>query len=165
MIGVRDIPVWARVALVAVAGLAAGAAWPPPPIPKGAQQAASWSLPGEEALGRFSSDDFQTASRGLRWDGAGAVGVAKKTWRLAGFLNEPATAALIEVEGVARRATQVKPGDSLPDGSVVVDIGHGTITTELLGCRRVQALYRPKTVSTSENCDTGVDEPETRKSK
>jgi len=147
------------------AGIAIGAAWPPPPIPKTSGQEGEWVLPDAATLERFSADAFASASKGLKWEGAAATEeAARKSWRLAGFLYGADTFALIESEGAARRAQQAKPGDALPDGSRLAGIERDTITTELDGCRQVYQLYRPKPISRSDACDTSAGDAEPRKS-
>lgn len=161
---IRRVPAWAWLTISALVGIAIGAAWPPPPIPKSMQQEASWSIPTEASLVRFSAESFKSASQGLRWDSAGSkTEDERKTWRLAGFLNAPPTIALIQVEGIERKAEQVKPGDTLPDGNRVVAIAGDTITIEYEDCRQVFQLYHSLPISRSSGCEASTDDAEARK--
>ena len=162
---IRRLPPWAWLLACAILGIVVGAAWPPPPIPRAMQQEPDWVLAPKDALSRFSADTFKAATSGLRWDAAGGGDDEAKTWRLVGFLNAPPTAALIQVEGEARKAEHVRPGDELPDGGRLVAIEGDRITTEREGCQQVLQLYRTKPISRSSGCEPVADEAEARNTK
>ena len=140
-------------ALAGIAGLAAGAAWPPPPIPKAQQTEPEWQLPTEEALQLHSKDDFQQARQGVRWLGQeSSQGVAQASgWRLVGVVTSPEP-AMLAMRLDTSKVTRMKVGQALPDGSKVREIRRDRVTTELDGCQTVYQLYRPKPISTSSGC-------------
>ncbi|MCR6686524.1 hypothetical protein [Pseudoxanthomonas sp.] len=162
-------------ALTAVAGLAAGAAWPPPPIPKSQEGTDGWALP-EHGLQRLSPKAMDEAGS-IRWLGDGSGDGQVQEWRLVGILQAPQPVALVMVAATQPSAQggrqkqkpargqslRLEPGAALPDGSLLAAIERDTITVERDGCRRTYKLYRPQPVSTSGACaDTPA--PEQRKS-
>lgn len=149
-------------AVAGAAGLAVGAAWPPPPIPASQQAAAGWSLPAPAQLERHSKDGFQQAKRGIRWVGeeAGTGSQAGPSpWRLAGILATPTPAALVLREGKNAKAEQVQVGGTLPDGSRLREIGRNQIVAELDGCRIVYELYRQAPVK-ADDCPARTGQAE-----
>jgi|UPI0004B908C0 hypothetical protein len=139
-------------ALAGVAGLAIGAAWPPPPIPAAKQAPPAWSLPTPAELQRHSKDDFQAARRGIRWVGEGTAGdtaaAGPTAWRLAGIVTTPAPVALVLREGKAAKVERIEAGGTLPDGSRLLEVARGSIVAELDGCRTVYQLHRRAPVTT-----------------
>lgn len=161
---INKVPWWGWLIVATVVGLVAGLAWPPPPLPKSQQDAADWNLPSVSALAPTSADDFNQAIGGLRWSGGGAeTGGGPVSWRLAGFLNAPPTAALIETteasgRGQTRHAT---PGDTLPDGSRLLSIEGDSIHVELGSCRSTHQLYRKNPVE-QQGCGAPDEDTESR---
>lgn len=143
------------IAACCLAGLAIGAAWPPPPIPRTPEGTNSWSLPAPDQLERFSGEAFARADK-VRWMGDEADPIpgaaAAASWRLAGFVEMPDPRALIIVSTAPRLAKQVAVGSPLPDGSQLRNIERDTITIDRDGCVVVYQLYRDQPVSSSGAC-------------
>ena len=161
-------------ALAALAGLAIGAAWPPPPIPKNQDDAGNWTLPaaGLERMPRSAPDE---AGR-IRWfgDQTGSDGQSAQDWRLAGVLMAPGPVALVTVAPAPAQGRQkpkpgrtlrLEAGSALPDGGRLEAIENDTITVELDGCRSTYQLHRPKPVRTTGTCNAEPAVAEQRKSR
>ena len=138
-------PAW-WLGIAAIAGLAIGAAWPPPPIPK-AQQAgdSAWSLPAADALRRVPANASAQVSQGIHWagetGGAGEAG-SQGPWKLTGIVRGPGPAAL--VQQATGKIGQYSEGEPLPDGSLLVRIEGDDVTIERNGCRQIHQLHRPR---------------------
>lgn len=132
--------------LAAVAGLAVGAAWPPPPIPKSQQASGSaGALPTVEALQRLPPGAANQVGKGIRWSGeTGEVGGTagnQGTWKLAGIVRAPAPAALLRL--ATGKIEDFPEGATLPDGSRLVRVEGDGVTVERDGCRQVHQLHHP----------------------
>lgn len=145
-----------------LAGLIAGIAWPPPPIPRTSAEAGEWALPSEEALSRYSGETFQQAQSVARWDEQGTVSPdsSESRWRLAGLLNDPSPVALILAGDKPTKLQRIMPGGLLPDGSRLMKIDNDKITTQQDSCELVYQLYRPIPISASPTCETVHGVPE-----
>ncbi|HET6396158.1 MAG TPA: hypothetical protein VFF91_04900 [Pseudoxanthomonas sp.] len=152
-------------AACAVAGVVAGAAWPPPPIPKNRDDAGEWALP-RDALARLPQDAVAQASKS-RWvgDASGEDSQAPQQWRLAGILQAPQPVALVVGQGKQKTNLRLEPGAALPDGSRLTGIEGDTITVDRDGCQLVYQLYRPQPVRSTGDCPEGVAAAEQRKSR
>jgi len=150
---------------VLVAGLVAGAAWPPPPLPRTNANAETWNAP-DPALERVPRELADAMNR-LRWAGDAQQGDGeggRQPWRLAGIVHTPQKLALI-VAGEKKNLQnqRLEPGASLPDGSRLVSIGRDTILVEAEGCQRTFQVHRREPVSSSGQCADSND-TEQRKS-
>lgn len=145
-----------------LAGLIAGIAWPPPPIPRTSAEAGEWALPSDEALSRYSGEAFQQAQSTVRWDAKGTVSPdsAESRWRLAGLLNDPSPVALILTGEKPSKLQRIMPGGTLPDGSRLMKIDNDKITTQQDSCELVYQLYRQAPISASATCETVLGAPE-----
>ncbi len=135
----------------ATVGLAAGAAWPPPPIPRSqVTDDSTWSLPESEQLTRF---DASAASpiRQIRWFGEDNTGTAGTTWKLSGivFMPEPAAIVLAGKD----KAQRFGVGEILTDGSRRVSVEHGQFGVEQDRCKRIIELYQTQPTHTSGTCE------------
>lgn len=137
-------PGWWLAAAVA-AGLAAGVAWPPPPIPRSQKAGDSaWALATAESLVRLPPDAATEVGKNLRWLGEAADAGEDSPdgpWRLVGIMRGPAPAALVQlatgkIEGYAE-------GSALPDGSTLTLIKEDEVTIERSGCAQVHRLHHP----------------------
>lgn len=136
------------------AGIIAGVAWPPPPIPRSRQIADEVAqLPSAEQLSRFSADSFQEARTNAKWLGDKSEGSPSGSgeWKLAGILTS-ATPAILVLKSGAGEIDRFVTGSTLPDGSRLISIDRGKVTTELDSCRRVYQMYRDRPVETSAEC-------------
>lgn len=154
---------WMGLAAAVVAALAVGAAWPPPPIPRGKQDQATWSLPPAAELARYSEDNFTKAFQSVHWEGDSALGSdASSEWRLAGISTDPAPVALIQPKD-GKLPLRIAPGSALPDGSRLVGIDGDRMTIALGDCRRVYQLYHAQPISSSTGCPTAPAAAKERK--
>lgn len=136
----------------AVIGTLAGAAWPPPPIPRDQLQEPAWNLPSSEYVARFSANDYESATT-IRWTGqasASAEAAEATDWGLAGILATPEPLILVTRTGQA--AQHVRIGETLPDGSTLLMVEDDKITTRSGPCERVYQLHRRQAVDVSEGC-------------
>lgn len=139
-------------ALAAVAGLAVGAAWPPPPIPKSQlATGAAGALPTHEALQRLPPGAVAQVGQGIHWageaaDAGGPIG-SQGAWKLAGIVRAPAPAALVRL--ATGKIEDFTEGAALPDGSRLVSIEGDGVTVERDGCRQVHQLHRPRPTDSS----------------
>lgn len=153
-------PLW--LGACAIAGLVAGAAWPPPPVHLEHDPAESWTLPAPATLTRLDEQAFSAAVRKAHWAGdAAGQGKTAQAWRLAGITRSAAPVALISVgKGLAQGdILRVAPGQALPDGGRLADITGDRVTVELDGCRSVYQLLRPQPVSTHGTCPETPEAP------
>ncbi len=149
------------VAACAVAGVALGAAWPPPPIPKNRESAAGWSLPAN-ALERLPKAASEQAGQ-LRWLGqgdAGGDGTQRQEWRLAGVLQTPQPVALVMTPGKQKQNFRLEPGATLPDGSRLSGIEGDTVTVQRGECTLVYQLHRSQPIRTTGPCSAGTPDTE-----
>lgn len=145
-----------------VVGIVVGAAWPPPPIPRSQQVTdEAIPLPGADQLSRFSADSFQAARTTAKWLGDKSEGAASGSgeWRLAGVLTS-ATPAILVLKSGAGQIDRFIVGSTLPDGSELISIDRGKVTTELDSCRRVYQMYRDQPVETSTACGDPISNSE-----
>ncbi|KAF1686628.1 hypothetical protein B1992_06880 [Pseudoxanthomonas broegbernensis] len=145
----------------AATGVALGAAWPPPPIPKSREDAAEWTLPAD-ALERLPRDAVTRAGQ-VRWlgeKGADGDGQASQEWRLAGILQTPQPVALVVTPGKQKQSFRLEPGATLPDGSRLAAIEGDTATVERGACTLVYQLHRSQPIRTSGPCSAGTPDTE-----
>lgn len=139
--------------MICAAGLLAGLAWPPPPIPRSQlAQTDTWSLPDDAALERTSLDAMQRARTGLRWAGeadASVDGNSVGPWQLLGLAETPDPVALVSAGGQVQR---LGLGDALPDGRRLVEIGRDRVIADDGACQETYQLYRPDPIHRSGVC-------------
>lgn len=141
------------VALACAAGLVAGLAWPPPPIPRSQlARADDWVLPSPAALDRASQEAMQAARTGLRWVGdpdGGEGSLESGPWKLMGLVEGPEPTALVSHGAAMLRLAK---GDILPDGRRVEDVQRDRITVDDGSCRETYRLYRSGPIARSGSC-------------
>lgn len=133
---------WLAAALVA--GLVAGVAWPPPPIPRATLASAeTWQLPSPAELARFDPATVEQVRAGVSWLGETPDAVesaAQGPWKLAGIVFSPEPLAL--VQPASGKLQELPVGSTLPDGSTLVRLDADGMTTERDGCQQLYQLHR-----------------------
>ncbi|MQP77359.1 hypothetical protein CQ393_15880 [Stenotrophomonas sp. MYb238] len=137
-----------------VVGLAAGAAWPPPPLPKLAANGDEWGLPSATDVARYFPQDMAAVTSGLRWKGevGGAAG-ARSAWRLAGIVNDAGPAVLVMTPDDQGKVQRVAIGETLPDGSVLQSARGDRATTRRDACITTYQLFQAQAVDISGECE------------
>lgn len=150
-------------AVAALAGLAAGAAFTPGVPDTGEAVADLWQMPDGAQLLRLDPAAPAVVSGSPLWRSAErpqAAARAAQTWRLVGLVDSPAPAALVVV-GAAAEVSRVGPGDELPDGSRVVAVDPtALVVADERGCRRTLKLYQGASASPEASCDTAAPSSE-----
>jgi hypothetical protein len=146
--------VWILIAALTI-GLIAGAAWPPPPLPKLKQDNMAWSLPKGDSLLRHNPKDLATVISQLRWKGSGSSASGESSaWRLAGIVNKGGPVILIMTPDKPEEIKRIAIGAPLPDGSRLLSVAGDQATTNRDGCLMTYQLYQDKAVNTSGHCET-----------
>lgn len=141
---------WLGAALLA--GLAVGAAWPPPPLSRTTPTTAIWSPPAAASLVRFAAANADRALKDLHWEGDSTGGDPQNAqWRLAGILAEPAPVALVEVVAT-HQVSRVPIGATLPDGRRLDAIERDRIKVSSGKCVQTYRLYHAEPTSASGDC-------------
>lgn len=137
-------------------GIAAGAAWPPPPLPKAKLGEASWSLPATKDLLRHVPQDMAAVTDGMRWKGSqGGSADERGAWRLTGIVNKGGTIAiLVAAAGKPDDVKRIAMGEALPDGSVLQSVRGDLATTKRDSCLMTYQPYLPEAVEKSAGCET-----------
>lgn len=142
-------------ALAALAiGLIAGAAWPPPPLPKLAASADNWSLPAATDLARHVPQDMAAVTANLRWKGdVGGTPDERTSWRLAGIVHEAGPAILVMTPDSKDKAQRIEIGGTLPDGSVLQSVQADRAATRRDNCITTYQLFQAQPVDRSSGCE------------
>ena len=139
-------------------GIIAGAAWPPPPLPKLNERVNEWSLPPAQDLLRHVPQDMAALTSGVRWLGdAGGTSGETSVWRLAGIVHDAGPAILVMSADSPDKAQRVGIGGRLPDGSVLQSVEGDRAFTSRDNCIKSYQLFQAKVVAKSDGCE----EPET----
>lgn len=136
-------------------GVAAGTAWPPPPLPKAKLGEAAWSLPAANDLLRHIPQDMSAVTDKMRWKGSpgGAAG-ERAAWRLTGIVNKGGVIAiLIAVADKPDDVKRIAIGQPLPDGSVLQSVLGDSATTKRDSCLMTYQPYLPEAVEKSAGCE------------
>lgn len=140
--------IWCLLALLA--GLLAGWAMPPPPLPKHKPMADTWLLPANPVPTRDVTSELRQGIDSVRWDGDATGTGPQGPWRLAGIASGPV--ALIELQQ-DKTMLRLSPGAELPDGSMLMVVRQDRIEVEQNRCVSVYQLYNLKPVeSRGESC-------------
>lgn len=136
-------------------GIGAGAAWPPPPLPKIAQTEAAWSLPAANRLVRHAPQDVATVIKDMHWqqDGSAGAGGSGSGWRLLGVLNGKSAAILIAASNSPDKVTRINLGERLPDGSTLESARGDKATTSLDSCKSTYQLFIEQAIEKSGACE------------
>lgn len=135
-------------------GIAIGAAWPPPPLPKTSDSASTWSLPKAADIARHSPQDLATATSDMRWNGdAGSLMGEGSTWRLAGIVHDNRPAILVMTTDSNSKAQRVAINETLPDGSILQSIGNDRASTKHDDCIKTYQLFQAQPVDKSDGCE------------
>jgi len=150
---VRSGWVWSSLALAS--GIAAGAAWPPPPLPKIAQSGDTWSLPTAAEIARHTPQDMAQVTQSMRWKGetGDTTGKTMSDWRLAGIVSEDSTAILIMAPSNEGKVQRVGIGEGLPDGSVLHNVASDRITTKRDACITTYQVFQAQAIEKSSGCE------------
>lgn len=136
-------------------GIAAGAAWPPPPLPKVKADTTSWSLPTTKDLLRHSPQDMAAVTNGMRWKGSQSAGAGERgAWRLTGIVDKGGVIAiLIVTPSKPDDVKRIAIGEALPDGSVLQSVRGDLATTKHDSCLMTYQPYLPEAVEKSAGCE------------
>lgn len=141
-------------------GLVAGAAWPPPPLPKTTAGAGDWSLPSTQSIARHVPQDMSAAATALHWNGESG-GAMDSNWTLAGIVHDPVPTALLVVGGKTAEVIRVPLDGNMPDGSRLQAVDGDRITTKRDACLTIYQMFVAAPVNTSGSCGTpGANEDE-----
>ncbi|PJK13190.1 hypothetical protein CO614_02130 [Lysobacteraceae bacterium NML120232] len=142
--------IWPTLALLA--GLIAGWALPPPPLPKAEPEADGWVFGETLNLARNSSAGKEAAAGNI-WLGQpdpSSAANGPKPWRLAGIASGPV--ALVELTE-SSTVERIHLGEKLPDGATLVAVGSHHIEVEDKQCRMTyMMLAKDPTRKVGEGC-------------
>lgn len=146
---------WVLPSLALACGIAAGAAWPPPPLPKLAQSGDDWSLPTAADIARHTPQDMASVTQSMRWKGetGSAAGEGRSDWRLAGIVTENSAAILIMTPSNEGKVQRIGVGEGLPDGSVLQDVASDRITTKRDACITTYQVFQAQAIEKSTGCE------------
>jgi len=148
-----------------ITGIALGAAWPPPPLPRQTGDDDEWTPPAA-SLERVPQEAASQLAA-VRWSGdqhtePGAEG--QQSWRLVGIVHAPQPVALVMTEGKNKQNLRLEAGGTLPDGTRLAAIEHDLISVEGSSCQRTFQVHRRNPIRTSGECGTDNRDTEQRKS-
>ena len=136
-------------------GVVAGAAWPPPPLPKVKVGETAWSIPTTKDLLRHVPQDMAVVTDRMRWKGSvGDTTGERGAWRLIGIVNKGGVIAILVA--AADKPDDVKRiaiGQALPDGSVLQSVRGDLASTKRDSCVMTYQPYLPAAVEKSAGCE------------
>lgn len=144
---------WPYLAGAAVLGIVAGAAWPPPALPRMDNTANEWALPPAESIARHIPQDMAAVTKSMRWNGSSGGMSGDGTWRLAGTVNEAGPAILVMTKDSPAKAQRFSIGDRLPDGSVLQSVEGDRAITRRDNCTTTYQLFHAEAVDRSDGCE------------
>ena len=144
---------WLILAASLVAGVVAGAAWPPPPLPKIKQGDAPWLLPTAKDLLRHVPQDMETVTSNMRWQGGPSGTSNGSGWRLVGIVNKGGPVILVMPADKPNEVKRIAIGEALPDGSLLESVNGDQATTRRDSCLMTYQPYLPEAVEKSAGCD------------
>lgn len=145
--------IWLALGGALLAGVAAGAAWPPPPLPKTQAGSAAWSLPPAADMLRHVPQDMAAVTAQFRWKGeAGGALSERSTWRLAGIVSKDGPAILVMTDK-PDSPQRIAIGGRLPDGSVLESAHGDHATTRRDACTKTYQLFQAEAVDSSGKCE------------
>ncbi|MGB3394180.1 MAG: hypothetical protein WA956_06550 [Stenotrophomonas sp.] len=148
----RNRGLWLAAAVVT--GLVAGAAWPPPPLPKLTESSDDWRLPLAVDIARHAPRDMTAVTDALRWKGdVGGTLAERGAWRLAGIVNEAGSAVLVMIPGSPDKAQRIGIGETLPDGSILLSVEGDQASTRHDTCTTTYQLFQAQAVNRSGGCE------------
>jgi len=122
----------------------------------------AWSAVGLDEIAA-AAGDAPSAMR-LRWTGETAepgadADRASKQWQLVGIADGQRRMALFS-HSADSALLRLSEGESLPDGTIIIDVGRDSTTVERAGCRRVLALFSRQRFSADGPCtDESIGKP------
>lgn len=145
---------WLYLATALIAGIAAGAAWPPPPLPKAQHDSVTWSLPATTDIQRHVPQDMAAVVAQVRWkgDAGGSLG-ERSAWRLAGIVSKDGPAILVTTPDKPEEPQRIVIGGRLPDGSLLQSARGDHATTQLDACIKTYQLFQAEAVDSSGKCE------------
>ena len=144
---------WLILASALVVGIAGGAAWPPPPLPKIKQGDVPWNLPTTKDLLRHVPQDMEAVTRGMRWKGGPGGPSNESSWRLVGIVNKGGPVILVMPADKPNEVKRIAIGEALPDGSLLESVNGDQATTRRDSCLMTYQPYLPEAVEKSAGCD------------
>lgn len=130
----------------------------PPEPGKARKSGAAWSLPPEAELERSSAAQFAATAR-IKWPGDATAGNGAEgttPWTLLALVKGPDRAALVRA-GSDPLIKRFKAGDTLPDGSRLVEILQDAVMVERDGCRSRRPLYGTAQEEAADACGAPQD--------
>lgn len=103
----------------------------------------AWSLPPAAELERSSAAQFAATAK-IKWPGdttAGSGAEGATSWTLLALVRGPDQAALVRA-GSDPLIKRFKAGDTLPDGSRLLEVLQDAVLVERDGCQTRRRLYR-----------------------
>ena len=113
------------------------------PVGSVAGGSGAWRLPAGADLERSTAAQY-AAIRGVAWvgmQGSAGPGGAASEWTLLGLVGRPDDRAALVRVGKDPLIKRFSAGDTLPDGSRLVEVGSSGIAIDRDGCRIRRALY------------------------
>lgn len=145
---------WLYLGAALLAGVATGAAWPPPPLPKAQNGSAAWSLPNAADMLRHVPQDMAAVTAQFRWKGdTGGLPGERSNWRLAGVVNKDGPAILVMTPDKPDSPQRIEIGGQLPDGSVLQSAQGDHATTRRDACTKTYQLFQAEAVDSSGKCE------------
>lgn len=146
--------VWVLLGMACAIGIAIGAAWPPPPLPKPTADGNTWSMPPEVDVRRHVPQDMATVTSGMRWNGdADNPEAGASRWRLAGITEGAGPAILVITSQNQAKAQRVSPGERLPDGSVLKQVQGDRALIAHGNCIMTYQLFHAQTINKNGGCE------------
>lgn len=136
----RSIRLWLAGGVVAFAMLLGWYRPLPPPSDATGDREGEWQLPEFSTLERSNSELF-AATQGVVWVGGTAAGAPGAEWTLRGISDRDGRGIALVQAGSDPVIKRFQAGDTLPDGSILIEVGDSGIVVERDGCRGKRSLY------------------------
>lgn len=145
---------WLLLGGALLVGVATGAAWPPPPLPKAQTGSTAWNLPASADMLRHVPQDMAAVTSQFRWkgDAGGSLG-ERSTWRLAGVVSKDGPAILVMTPDKPDTPQRIALGGRLPDGSILQSARGDHATTRRDACTKTYQLFQAEAVDSSGKCE------------
>lgn len=125
---------------------------------KARNSSTTWSLPPAAELERSSAAQFAATAK-IQWPGDATAGNGAESttpWTLLALVKGPDRAALVRA-GSDPLIKRFKAGDTLPDGSRLLEVLQDAVLVERDGCQTRRHLYRSTKEDAADACGTPQD--------